>query len=99
MEMVLALRTFVTRTDVLESLSSRKGAAYAARNTLENRLRGQTDAGNRVVGSCQASAVCERLSRGPQEARVSSRLGRARSTAQMSARQQALPVQEGTLEP
>jgi broad specificity phosphatase PhoE len=90
--MVLALRTFFTRTDVLESLGSRKGAAYAAQNTLENRLIGQTDAGKRVVGSCQASAVGERVSSEPQEARVSSRLGRTRPTAQMIARQHALPV-------
>src|SRR5258708_9594859 len=94
-EMVLALRTFFTRTDVLESLYSRKGATFAARNTLENRLIGQTDAGKRVVGSCQASAVAEHLSREPQYARVSVHLGRTRSTAQMIARQHALPVQEG----
>ena len=70
----------------------------ATGNTLENRLTGQTDTGKRAVGSSQARAVGERLSREPQDASVSSSLGRTRSTAQMSARQQALPVQEGTLE-
>ena len=92
--MVLALRTFFTRTDVLESLGSKKRAAYAARNILENRSIGQTVAGKRVVGSCQPSAVGERVSSGPQEARMSSRLGRTRPTAQIIARQHALPVQE-----
>src|SRR5258708_621877 len=93
---VLALRTFFTRTDVLESLGSRKGAAYAARNTLENRLIGQTDASLSVGGSCQARTVGERLSREPQEARVSSHLERTRSTAQMIARHHAFPAQEGS---
>jgi broad specificity phosphatase PhoE len=70
----------------------------ATGNTLENRLTGQTDAGLSVVGSCQARAVGERLSREPLEARVSSHLRCTRSTTQMIARHQALPVQEGTLE-
>ena len=63
-------------------------------NTLENRLTGQINAGKRVGGSCQARAVGEHVSSEPQEARVSSRLGRMRSTAQMSAPQQAFPVQK-----
>jgi broad specificity phosphatase PhoE len=66
----------------------------ATRNTLENRLTGQTDASLSVGGSCQASAVGERVSSEPQEARVSSSLGRTRPTAQIIARQHALPVQE-----
>src|SRR5258708_15250482 len=70
-EMVLALRTFFTRTDVLESLGSRKGAAYAARNTLENRLIGQTDAAKRVGVSCKASAGGRPFSTKPQKERSS----------------------------
>src|SRR5258708_39925649 len=60
-EMVLALRTFCTRTDVLESLSSRKGATFAARDTLQYRLIGQTQAGKRAVGSSQARAEGEHV--------------------------------------
>ena len=67
----------------------------ASRNTLENRLTGQTDADKRVVGSCQARTVGERLSREPLDAGVSAHLGRTRSTAQMIARHYTLPVQEG----
>ena len=65
-------------------------------NNLENGLTGQTDAGLSVVGSCQARAVGERLSREPLEASVASHLGRTRSSAQMSVRHHLLPVQEGS---
>jgi len=65
-------------------------------NKLENRFTGQTDAGLSVVGSCQARAVGERLSREPLEARVASHLGGTRSTTQLIVRYHALPVQEGS---
>jgi broad specificity phosphatase PhoE len=67
----------------------------ATRNTLENRLTGQTDAGKRVVGSYQARTVGERLSREPLDAGVSAHLRHMRSTAQLIARHYAPPVQEG----